>query len=286
MKLKLILPTLLVGIMMLISCKKEAAIQPDTLQPEYTLPQGNHDYDTRIVNFQHKYGTYILYKFTDKDFRWNINAQISYVADQGDQNNITPALNALDEYLLHYYNDDFLKKTLPYKIMLSARIRQVVYDPWASVVTLDTLDTPVASASAFSHIAFGYANDQLANMSADELKQMKTALHTEFWKQAINTKKVKFSPVFVEATPDYTLVGSWNVKNYGVLGEPGVNSTYTPSSDFTAYIQLIASTTQEELEKTLFLPGNDPNGKYRLKYNAIINYYKLEYNINLQALAN
>ncbi|HWW38754.1 hypothetical protein [Pedobacter sp.] len=274
MKLKILLHLLLVSMVML-SCKKETVIQPDTLLPEYTLPQGNHDYDTRIVNFKNKYGCYILYKFTDKDFQWNITNLIPYVADQGDENYITPALNALDTYLFHYYSDSFLKLALPYKIILSARIRKV--DPSSK----DTLETPLSSVSSFSHFAFGHASSRLATLSADELKQMKADLHTEFWNQAVGTGKVEIPPIFAKST-DYMQVGSWNEKNYGVLGES--TTGYTVYSDFAGYIQLIASNTASQLEQTLFLPENDPNGKYRLKYNAIVNYYKATYGIDLQAI--
>jgi len=276
MKLKILLHLLLVS-MVILSCKKEAGIQPDTLRPEYTLPQGNHDYDARIVNFKNKYGCYILYKFTDKDFQWNITNLIPYVADQGDENYIIPALNALDTYLFHYYSDGFLKLALPYKIILSARIRKV--DPSSN----DTLETPLSSASSFSHFAFGHASSRLATLSTDELKQMKADLHTEFWKQAVGTGKVGISPVFAKST-DYSVVNPYNVKYYGVLGKQ--EGDYTVYSDLAGYIQLITSNTADQIEQTLFLPANDPNGKYRLKYNAIVNYYKTTYGIDLQAIGN
>lgn len=274
MKLKILFHLLLVNLVIL-SCKKEVVIQPDTLQPEYTLPQGNHDYDARIVNFQHKYGCYILYKFTDKDFRWNISNQIPYVADQGDENYITPALNALDKYLFHYYSEGFLKLALPYKIILSARIRKI------DLSSKDTLETPLSSVSSFSHFAFGHASSRLATLSTDELKQMKADLHMEFWRQAVGTGKVEVPPIFAKST-DYSQVWSGFEKYYGVLGEVG--SGYTVYSDFAGYIQLILSNTADQLEQTLFLPANDPNGKYRLKYNAIVNYYKSTYSIDLQAI--
>ena len=48
----------------LLSCKKEAVLKPETISPLHTLPQGNHAYDTRIVDFYNKNGTYILYNLT------------------------------------------------------------------------------------------------------------------------------------------------------------------------------------------------------------------------------
>jgi hypothetical protein len=95
MKLKKILYPLIL-LLMAAGCKKEDAIVPDKIVPEYSLPQGNHPYDTQIVDFHNKYGCYILYKFTEKDFKWNITNNLLYTADQGDENYIAPALDALE----------------------------------------------------------------------------------------------------------------------------------------------------------------------------------------------
>ncbi|PTS97075.1 hypothetical protein DBR11_17885 [Pedobacter sp. HMWF019] len=258
------------------ACKKEAAIVPETIPLEYHLPQGNHPYDTQIVDFYHKYGCYILYKFSDKDFNWNISYTLPYVADQGDENYITPALTALDEYLFKYYNKDFLTKALPYKIILSSRIRAL--DQYG-----DTLEPPVNVVSASSHFAFGRAGSSLAGMTEDELHQLKVDLHREFWNQAVSFNKVPLPPVFIAAT-NYSEVGNYNKQYYGVFVNAN-DYTATVYSDFVQYIDLIASHTAEELEQTLFLPENDPNGKYKFKYITIINYYKQEYGIDLQAIA-
>ena len=37
----------------------------------YTLPQGNHDYDNKILEYYNKYGFYILYEFTEEELYWN-----------------------------------------------------------------------------------------------------------------------------------------------------------------------------------------------------------------------
>lgn len=202
---------------------------------------------------------------------------LSYTADQGDENYIAPALEALDTYLFKFYNQDFLKKALPYKILLSARIREITYDN-------DTLATPVNSVSAFSHFAFGRAGSSLAGMTDDELMLMKSDLHREFWKQAINYGKITLPPAFIKAT-NYADVYDWTKKNYGVF-MPDVNALSADLyGDFQGYIEVIVSNTLEELEQSLFRPANDPNGKYKLKYNIIVNYYKEAYGVDLQGIA-
>ncbi|SMD05323.1 hypothetical protein [Pedobacter africanus] len=256
-----------------ISCKKETTIQPDEIKPFYTLPQGNHPYDHVIVDFYHTYGCYILYKFSETDFRWNIANNIPYEADQGDENYIAASIDALDQYLFKFYSADFLKKALPYKIILSAKISEIG----------DPQKTPVSSVSTSSHFAFGHAGSSLVSMTAQELKLMKGSLNKEFWTQAIIFNKIILPPAFVAAT-NYDNVMSFNKKNFGVFMSPDIFSQ-TLQGDFLEYINIIATTTKEELERTLFLPVNDPNGKYKLKYNAVIDYYKQAYGIDLQAIA-
>ena len=260
-------------ILVFAGCKKQAEIQPDEAKPFYTLPQGNHPYDDTIVDFYRTYGCYILYKFSEADFRWNINNNlINYEAEQGDENYIAASLAALDQYVLKFYTADFLKKALPYKIILSAKITKTVNDT-----------TIVNSTSSSSHFAFGRAGSSLDGMTDAALKTLKVDLNREFWTQAITYDKIALPPFFVSAT-NYENVQSFNKKNFGVLmavGEAG----QTLRGDFLEYISLIAITTKEELEKTLFLPANDPNGKYKLKYNTIIDYYKTVYGIDLQAMA-
>lgn len=277
MKLKILIFPLVISLLTA-GCQKEDAIQPDELSPEYSLPQGNHTYDAQIVDFYRNYGCYILYKFTENDFRWNITSNIPFTAEQGHEDYIAPALDALDKYLFKFYNVDFLKKALPYKIILSAKIVEFRFD----TSTGETHEVPANSASTFNHFAFGRAGASLTNMTEAELKQMKVDLNREFWNQAVSFDKIPIPPVFIAAT-NYADVQSWNFKNYGAFLKPGL--VITAYSDFIEYINLILSNTPEELEQTLFLPQNDPNGKYKFKYNTIINYYQDTYGINLQSIA-
>lgn len=275
MKLKLLFPVLSLIIASTLGCKKEPAIQPDILQPEYKLPQGNHPYDSKIVDFYNKYGTYILYKFTEKDFRWDISDDIEYVADQGDQNYVGQSLDVIDKQLFGFYDESFLKISLPYKILLSSRIR--------ALSGSDTLATPVNAVSIFSHLTFGQTSTRLSQLTPEELVELKADLHVAYWSQAINNSKVKLPPAFVAAT-DYSMVMEFNKKRYGVFDthEGGVNV----DSDLIDYIRQIVSHTRQELENTIFLTQNDPEGRYKYKYNAIINYYKSTYGVDLQFIGN
>lgn len=257
------------------SCSKEADIKPDELKPAFSLPQGNHPYDKQILDFYNTYGCYMLYKFSEQDFNWNITGTIPYVADQGDENYIGQSLEALDKQLFSFYPANFLKAALPYKIVLSSRIREVD-------LFLDTLDNPVNSVYTSSHFAFGRAGSSLETLTTDELKVMKSDLHKAFWGQAIGFGKISLPPAFLAAT-NYVDVYAWTKAQYGVfMSDNDVSAS--PYNDFLGFIDVITSKTQQELEQGLFLPQNDPKGKYRLKYNIIVNYYKQAYSVDLQAI--
>ncbi len=256
-------------------CSKEADIKPDELKPTFSLPQGNHPYDKQILDFYNTYGCYMLYKFSEQDFNWNVTGTIPYVADQGDENYIGQSLEALDKHLFSFYPANFLKVALPYEIILSSRIREVD-------LFLDTLDNPINSVATFRHFAFGRAGSSLETMTADELKVMKSDLHKAFWSQAVGFDRIPMPPAFLKTT-NYIDVYSWNKEQYGVfMGE--YDDSASAYYDFVSFIEVIASKTLQELEQSLFLPQNDPKGKYRLKYNIIVNYYKQAYSVDLQAI--
>jgi hypothetical protein len=276
MKLKLLTYSLLL-VVITAGCKKEDIIEPEVIQPMYTLPQGNHPYDKTIVDFYNTYGTYILYKFTEKDFRWNINSNILFTGTPADENYVEPALAALDKYLFKVYPTGFLKKALPYKIMLASRIRSVL-----EVTPEIILNNYNNSASSASQLSFGNAGSTITTLTEAQLKVMKAELNREFWRQAIVFNKIEMPPVFVAATT-YDLVTSGNRRTHGVFTL--VNLTQNAYGDFIDYMYNITLQTPQEWEQTVFTATNDPAGKFRLKYNAIINYYKQKYGIDLQAIS-
>lgn len=68
MNIKHILWIVALGLVGWIGCSDDETLIPsDTLVPQIELPQGNHEYDTKIVDFFEHTGLYILYKFEPRD---------------------------------------------------------------------------------------------------------------------------------------------------------------------------------------------------------------------------
>ncbi|WP_127128054.1 hypothetical protein [Pseudoflavitalea rhizosphaerae] len=62
-------------------CNKEADLTPGEPYMPFEFPQGNNPYDQRIIDFQKTNGTYILYKFSLLDFRYNITSYSACIAE-------------------------------------------------------------------------------------------------------------------------------------------------------------------------------------------------------------
>ena len=65
--------TIILGLFLWTGCNDDDETLVPSTEPEfrYVLPQGNHDYDTKIVNWYEDCGFYILYKYEDKDVFYN-----------------------------------------------------------------------------------------------------------------------------------------------------------------------------------------------------------------------
>lgn len=62
----------MLGLLVCLACSEDKKIgEVETLTLDYELPQGKSPADDRIVEIYEKYGSYILYEYTDKDFYYD-----------------------------------------------------------------------------------------------------------------------------------------------------------------------------------------------------------------------
>ena len=75
MKTRFLLYILAIGVFGWLGCSDddEKLTPSDLDEYELIIPQGNHDYDTKIVDFYNRTGVYMLYKFTDREVFFNVN---------------------------------------------------------------------------------------------------------------------------------------------------------------------------------------------------------------------
>lgn len=277
-------------------CYKEDTLSPSP-EPEdvyglHTLPQGNHDYDARILDLYGRYGRLILYKFEGRDFFWSMGADIRWKyngimtttgldAIPADDRYVGRQLDILEKCFLNYFPDTLLSRILPFKILLTDRILRMplLYGPPDSA----RLEYPDASEAA-DYIAIARGNETNQTMTATEINAFKVAVCNLFMKRCVALNKILRSTEFANATAYSTLITPANMYSYGIF-KAGVRIL---DADWEAYVEKIISTPLAAMEATggILHPGMDTAGKVRKKYNIITAYFKDKYHIDLQAIGN
>lgn len=258
----------------LFACSKKETLTPSESQPLYTLPQGNEVYDKDIVDFYKKYGTYILYKFNENDFRWRFSPSLlEKLATEADPAYVDASLNSLDKYLFAYYDENTLQEILPFKILLCSKIVEI------EQFTGDTLNIPMPATWSISHIAFGHSNERFDNLTEEELLNLKGSLHGALWACAAARGKLLLPKAFDNMT-NYGVVTPLNFKNYGLFSD-----CFTVYEALFDYVMRITSRTKEEFQTEFLGPVNDPTGIFQRKYDALIQQF-LTYGIDLHAIGN
>ena len=72
MKILRLVLLLSAGVMLWNCNPQEDDIIPEGIEEKYTLPQGNHEFDDKIVEFYDSTGVFVLYRYESLDANWNI----------------------------------------------------------------------------------------------------------------------------------------------------------------------------------------------------------------------
>lgn len=265
------------------SCNKKETLTPSEDNRLYKLPQGDQPYDQQIMNFYNEYSSTILYKWDSVAFiyspfgrnpvdAWAVNAEGSQVQE---------CLDFLNAQWWSLYSKDFLKKTLPFKILLASDIKWII--PTGEIWPKNKEYHPFAM-NGTNHVTFGKAG-KIASLTQLEIDSARGQLHAAHLALAVKNGQLELPPAFIALTYDsYTnTVNAAALQNYGVFR---VFNAMQRADDFLDYIRLICSKDYTTISTTLFTPQRDPKGLYKMKYDAIVNYYLATYNIDLQAIGN
>ena len=268
------------------ACHKEEKLVPDASPIAYTLPQGNHPYDDSIVAFHEKYGSYILYKFSYMDYAYDYTGYLTITAAQANEAYVQQALDFFNSQCLRLYPEQFLQKTMPFKIILAASIDTTQITNTGAVVVAKR------SVSGFmqsrSMMAIGWADSTLQQQSASQLKVLKGYMNRCYFFQAFLSGALPIPDVFNAFVP----VGGYNIisgyrPDLGFIEAPNSNDVSRNASvtwDLLCYINAITGRTKAELDATILSPSVDTKGLIRKKYALLINYFKTQYGVDLQAV--
>ncbi|WP_148375323.1 MULTISPECIES: hypothetical protein [Butyricimonas] len=273
MKRILLCSSICLCLMAMIACHDESALTP-TEQPEmgYVLPQGNHDFDKRIVAWQEKANFFILYKFADKDIRWQYNTwldeeEITYTF--ADTNYINKQLDLIESKFLNFYSLDILREGMPLKLMLLGQL-----DDYSSYVHKHNIYVN------FDGFAMAWGDNSIDNMTAAQRNAFKTDVNQAFVKRLMDNGLLQVPEAFSKVSV-YNSVSYSRDKMYG-LGFLALNQSRDAIRDFNKYVEVILSNPKSFLESPstntfthegILTDAKDVNGLIRLKYEAVVEYF-------------
>lgn len=187
-----LMPVLTVAI---VSCSDgEDELEPTGISSAYHLPQGNHGYDTRIVDFFNKTGTYILYDFTQKEACWtptgwklgkvsdDDSGELGYIPQKADQAYVGKALDLINSICLDYYSDKFKKELLPVKLLLCSQLDSVyadyeyIFTPTFQMKT-SYKSKPIPAWYNYHNICINYVSAGMDTLSRQDKQYMKFYLN-------------------------------------------------------------------------------------------------------------
>lgn len=120
----------LLSIVLMISCYNEDALTPSEGTEEiFQIPQGNHSYDSVVVDWFDRYGFYALYIFEEKDLYWYNEEWIeggrpelsnagSEIGKAADEEYVGYALDMFDKFMLCRYPEELVKNGMPLRVFL------------------------------------------------------------------------------------------------------------------------------------------------------------------------
>lgn len=271
----------------LFSCGKEKTLSPNDPPVFYSLPQGDHPYDDSIVAFNKKYGSYILYKFTQQDFAYDLTSYLPSLAANANEAYVQQTLTFFRTQCLDFYPETFLKKTLPLRIILAAHLDTITS---RNGKPSDTSRSLTGFTAGHNMMAIGWADSTLQQRTPEQLRQTKGYMNRCYFQQALLSGALMIPDIFMKLGPagGYQFVTGYQPQKGMIEATSSEDNGRLPSAtwDFLCYINAITSHTKAELDATILSPSVDVNGKIQEKYDALVNYYKMQYGVDLQAIGN
>lgn len=282
----------------MVACNDEDALSPtETPENGYIVPQGNHDYDQRIVDWKERCNTFILYQFKMKELYWSVTGWLESVEDSksplypytnglvavnADENYVGQQLDLLEAAFLNLYPDTTLARCLPLKLLLCGQL------DWRNTSGRSTLYNTY---STFDGLAFNWGNENILTMTQAQKITFKNEVNVAFLKRILANGKIVENEEFYEGVSYATAINNQNMYSRGFI-----NRSTKVENDVEYYVEAIVSNTYEDLiaeypatnytNKGILNPVKDVNGLIRQRYDILIKHMKDTYGIDLQAIGN
>lgn len=301
---------LLLGILFMVACSDEGTIIPST-EPEfrYSLPQGDHLYDDKIVDWFERCDFYILYKFEPKDVYFNLGydwqgpildtiidqygnetyTAKGYSVEMADETYIEQQLTWIEEMFLNHYSAGILKACMPQKIILGKNLFSYFSATFRMSYDYTTY--------LFNEIIFSHGDESIETLSNDKKNSVKIDVNKWFLKQRMVDHLPDLEDFYAKTDYSRVLLAS----SPSARAEEGYLTSSTSSNveemrkyDREAFVDMIISNSYTVLTQD---PGDEAfNGRnytgilqrnklIRERYDLIIQAYK-KVGVDLQAIGN
>lgn len=290
---------MVLSLLLLVGCYEEEPLTPtEGLEFRYTVPQGNHDYDAKIVDWYEKNGFYILYKFDPKDIYFNVSYWTGPMYDSlyDSWTGSVASVVAVEEYVgkqlqfvenifLNFYSDTVLNTWMPMKLLLCSELKTP--KNMKSIEMVGGLD----------FLAINYGSPEIEDLLADEARiiTFKNSLHYLFLSR-LNEQKKLVAPEEFKTISESEYGKRVEQKNMFSLGFLDTSTGMKVDEDLLSYIRTIISFSYDELIAEtedgdytmigILNPKKDVNGLIREKYDALIHYFQHTLHMDLQAIGN
>ncbi len=276
----------------------KASETPELIYGKYTLPQGEHDYDTKIVEFYTENNSLLLYKFNDRDFGWNVTGTIlwnpvtdttggNYEYEIANELYVGYQLELLNQKCFKYFPEDWLKTLLPQRILLCSKLNAVtgMLDHYPTEEDRELRHV----VKGYHHFAVNWGNQNILSMTAEQRNEFKVEMCKTFlryiYPDADSGNDLLGRPDLFATVSTYSNDNSSGEYANGILNSEHKNSI---REDWFDYIIAIVSNSYAELtaEGGILNAEVDVNGKIREKYDIMVNFFKTEHNFDIQAIGN
>ena len=289
MRAKILTCFFLGALLSIASCSEEEITPtPDNRLVEF--PQGNNSYDAEILQIYQRYGTQMLYRYSDAMFRGQVTDQLGYVSRQADEQYVDAAVRFIKNNCFQFYREDSLKAYLPYRIYLARDLGKLFQysglDAAGNNISMRDTIWHTAATNGYANLCFGLACQRLTTLSDDSLRLAKGELNAALLANAISQGNIRVPSTFTKEEVGnvnwYNYEGSYNT--YGLL-EYIEAKTMTPAQDFVIFLKYLIAYPKEIFEERFTTKSFDTSGRIARKAKAVKDWMLSEYGIDLDTMA-
>ncbi|MBS7155489.1 MAG: hypothetical protein KH112_07770 [Sanguibacteroides justesenii] len=290
---------IILSLILWIGCYDEDPLTPTTEpEPYFLLPQGDHDFDRNIVNWNDRCGFYILYRFQPQDIYWNLTQwdetswdslsnkwlQNKFKAEPAKEEYVDQLLNFVETEFLNFYPDSALQILMPLKLLFCSEL----WEPYGTTPSVMDCYTGI------DFIAINHGNESIMDMDADDRVAFKQNLHITFLERITDYEKISIPAEFKSISTYGENVDNTNMYDMGFL-QPDGWTKIDAKKDWKSFLTAIVTTPYDDLTAEpaawawkysmgILSDTKDRTHKIRDKYVVVIRYFKETFGIDLQKI--